>query len=191
MKILLVCILIINVFIFELECKNNEREKIFNAIQEMKTTFLSKNKLKIIEYFSFPIIDGDLRDIVEECNERNKKTVEKNAKKVNRLIVDKNIFYKNLDCIISKDFLRLLKRLNFDSLQISNHIEKVVENYNKNCKYIYRIDIENDTVQFSVSFLNGDNDNENSDNDCAEYNETYYFTFNGKKLIFQNLFISE
>ena len=163
-------------------CGKNEREELVDQVKVFKTAILKNNKQQVADFFTFPIINNDLKLKAEVTGDHEIK--------ISRL--DRKTFLKNYKRIIPSDFNTLFKYLNIEDFKTQDRLEKtaIPNDKNSTCYEGCEINIENNEITF-IFYTNSRKDIISTDDDlCPEYSEHWTFKLVDGKLKFKTLGIA-
>jgi hypothetical protein len=170
-----------------------ERQIIIGELKRLQAVFISNDKQKIADIFSFPITKETLGIYFD--NEKFNEQLQENGNKVTRNMFN-NFFLDISESLQIDQINQLFKNLNVDKLEIKDNLEYNAIIKTEPCYHFYEVKIENRLVtltvgknankDYKIKSASADEIPENDSSIC-EHVLWWVFTFDGKQLRFKEI----
>ena len=170
-----------------------ERQILIEELKRLQSVFLSNDKEKIAELFSFPFPNETVGIYIEDSTFNAQ--LDKNGNKVTRTMFINS--YRDVSESLQIDQVKqLFRKLNIDSLLLKDTLEHEAIIKTEPCYHFYGVKVENNLVTLTV----GTNSNKDyksksvseveipeNDSSICEHVLWWVFSFDGKRLRFKEI----
>lgn len=142
-----------------------------DQFKEFRLALFHKDKKKLDQFFDFPI-QSDKNELWILIDEKGFESFEENQAKP----ISKELFYKNIDKIFSKEFIQLVLKVKSDSLRFGKEYE--ISTKDEIEKLLFNFESKSFSILHNTVFIYDNETKDTNDDFTTESAKIYHFEVN-------------